>query len=153
MTADGALLDAAQRLADAERRGDVGALEQIIGADYTGYDPAGRHQDRTGVLRAYTDGRVRVATLGQSELSARVVGEVGLVTGVSAFRGKQGDEPFDFPVGAIIAKTFSFAHDLRDLTLGEDVIETRLLVRRQGVLEADHGAVGLGELVPLHLRG
>ena len=73
MTADGALLDAAQRLADAERHGDVGALEQLIGADYTGYDPAGRHQDRPGVLRAYTDGRVRVATLGQSELSARVV--------------------------------------------------------------------------------
>ncbi len=96
MTADGALLDAAQRLADAERRGDVGALEQLIGADYTGYDPAGRHQDRAGILHAYTDGRVRVATLGQSELSARVVGEVGLVTGVSAFRGKQGDEPFDF---------------------------------------------------------
>lgn len=96
MTADGALLDAAQRLADAERRGDVGALEQLIGADYTGYDPAGRHQDRAGVLRAYTYGRVQVATLGQSELSARVVGEVGLVTGVSDFRGKQGDEPFDF---------------------------------------------------------
>lgn len=96
MTADGALLDAAQRLADAERRGDVGALEQLIAADYTGYDPAGRHQDRAGVLRAYTGGRVRVATLGQSELSARVVGEVGLVSGVSDFQGKQGDEPFDF---------------------------------------------------------
>ena len=96
MTADGALLDAAQRLADAERRGDVGALEQLIGADYTGYDPAGRHQDRAGVLRAYAGGRLRVTTLGQSELSARVVGEVGLVTGVSDFQGKQGDEPFDF---------------------------------------------------------
>lgn len=40
------------------------------------------------------------------------------------------DEPFDFPVGTIIAKTFSFAHDLRDPGLGEDVIETRLLIRR-----------------------
>ena len=96
MTTDGTLLDAARRLAEAERRGDVGALEQLIGADYTGYDPAGRHQDRAGILRAYADGRVRLATLGQSELTARVVGDVGLVTGVSAFQGRQGDDPFDF---------------------------------------------------------
>jgi len=41
------------------------------------------------------------------------------------------DQPFDFPVGTIIAKSFSFAHDLRNLALGEDVIETRLLVRRE----------------------
>ncbi len=40
------------------------------------------------------------------------------------------DAPFDFPVGTIIAKTFSFANDLRDLGLGERVIETRLLIRR-----------------------
>jgi uncharacterized repeat protein (TIGR03806 family) len=40
------------------------------------------------------------------------------------------DLPFDFPVGTIISKTFSFAHDLRNLGLGEDVIETRLLVHR-----------------------
>jgi hypothetical protein len=96
VTSDGSLLDAARRLADAERRGDVGALEELIGADYAGYDPAGRHQDRALVLRAYADGRVRVSTLGQTELSARVVGEVGLVTGVSEFQGRQGDELFDF---------------------------------------------------------
>jgi ketosteroid isomerase-like protein len=95
-TPDGSLLDTARRLADAERRGDVVALEDLIGADYTGYDPAGRHQDRALVLRAYADGQVRVTTLGQSELSARVVGDVGIVTGVSEFRGRQGDEPFDF---------------------------------------------------------
>ncbi len=40
------------------------------------------------------------------------------------------DAAFDFPVGTIIAKTFSFAYDLRDLALGEEVVETRLLVRR-----------------------
>jgi uncharacterized repeat protein (TIGR03806 family) len=38
--------------------------------------------------------------------------------------------PFDFPVGTIISKTFSFAYDLRDPGLGEEVVETRLLVRR-----------------------
>jgi uncharacterized repeat protein (TIGR03806 family) len=39
--------------------------------------------------------------------------------------------PFTFPIGTIIAKTFSFADDLRNVSLGEDIIETRLLIHRQ----------------------
>jgi uncharacterized repeat protein (TIGR03806 family) len=46
-------------------------------------------------------------------------------------------KPFGFPIGTIIAKTFSFAHDLRDPGLGGNVVETRLLIRR------DFGWVGL----------
>jgi len=93
---DASLLESALRLAEAERHGGVSVLEELIAPDYTGYDPAGRHQDRAGVLRAYTDGRVLITALGQSGMRARVVGEVGLVTGVSEYRGRQGDEPFDF---------------------------------------------------------
>jgi parallel beta-helix repeat protein len=37
---------------------------------------------------------------------------------------------FDFPVGTIIAKTFSFQNDLRAPALGERWIETRLLIHR-----------------------
>ncbi len=96
MTDDGSLLAAAQRLAEAERHGDVGALEELIAADYAGFDPAGRRQDRAGVLRAYTDGRVMVTTLGQTDMLARVVGEVGLVAGVSEYQGRQGDDHFAF---------------------------------------------------------
>jgi parallel beta-helix repeat protein len=40
------------------------------------------------------------------------------------------DGAFTFPVGTIIAKSFRFAHDLRDPALGADLIETRLLIRR-----------------------
>jgi Domain of unknown function (DUF4440) len=96
VSTDGSLLEAAQRLAEAERQGDVRSLEALIGADYGGYDPAGRRQDRPGVLRAYAEGGVRVTALGQSELRARVIGEVGLVTGVSEFQGRQGEESFNF---------------------------------------------------------
>jgi hypothetical protein len=71
-------------------------LEELVAADYTGYDPAGRPQDRHGVMRAYAEGGVRVTALGQSDLRARVIGDVGLVAGVSAFQGRQGEEPFDF---------------------------------------------------------
>jgi uncharacterized repeat protein (TIGR03806 family) len=41
------------------------------------------------------------------------------------------DGVFQFPVGTIIAKTFSFGHDLRAPEVpGDDVVETRLLIRR-----------------------
>jgi len=93
---EASLLDAARRLAEAERQGDVAALEALVAPDYIGYDPAGRPQDRTRVRRAYADGTVRIAALTQRDLQARVLGETGLVSGVSAFRGKQGDEAFDF---------------------------------------------------------
>jgi ketosteroid isomerase-like protein len=96
LSSEASLLDAAQRLAEAERRGDVRILEELLAADYRGYDPAGRPQDRPSVVRAYADGGVRVTALGQSDLRVRVIGEVGLVTGVSAFQGRQGEEPFDF---------------------------------------------------------
>jgi hypothetical protein len=71
-------------------------LEELIATDYIGHDPAGRLQDRDGVMRAYAEGGVRLTALGQSELRVRILGPVGLVTGVSAFRGHQGVEPFDF---------------------------------------------------------
>ncbi len=96
MSSETLLLDTAQRLAEAERQGDVRALEELIGTDYAGYDPSGRMQDRQGVLRAYVEGGVRVTVLEQRELRARIIGEAGLVSGVSALQGRQGEEPFDF---------------------------------------------------------
>ena len=38
---------------------------------------------------------------------------------------------FDFPVGTIIAKTFTIKADLRDDASAEDIIETRLLIHRK----------------------
>jgi len=46
-------------------------------------------------------------------------------------------ESFDFPVGTVVIKSFAYPVDLRDPSLGADLIETRLLVRRA------HGWVGL----------
>ena len=36
-------------------------------------------------------------------------------------------EPFAFPVGSVLIKTFGYLHDIRDPSKGERVIETRLL--------------------------
>jgi ketosteroid isomerase-like protein len=95
VSSEAALLEAARRLADAERRGDVGALEELVAADYVGYDPSGRPQDRAGLTRGYADGTVRITTLDQRDLRAQVLGEAGFVSGVSTYRGHQGEEPFD----------------------------------------------------------
>jgi hypothetical protein len=92
---EASLLAAAQRLAGAERQGDVRALQELLAADYAGHDPAGRPQDRSSVLQAYANGRVRVTILEQSDLRARLMGEVGLVAGVSKLQGSQGEEFFD----------------------------------------------------------
>jgi len=47
------------------------------------------------------------------------------------------EQTFDMPVGTIIAKTFSYPRDMRDPSLGERLIETRLLI---------HGPEGWGGL-------
>jgi uncharacterized repeat protein (TIGR03806 family) len=47
--------------------------------------------------------------------------------GTHAVYSEQG--PFDFPVGTVIAKTFSYPRDLRDPARGRRLIETRILKR------------------------
>jgi ketosteroid isomerase-like protein len=89
---EASLLDAVEHLATAERQGDVAAIAQLLAVDYLGHDPAGRSQDRASVLRAYADGGALLTTVQLSELQARIVGEIGLVTGVSWMQGRQGLE-------------------------------------------------------------
>jgi ketosteroid isomerase-like protein len=96
LSSEASLLDAAERLAQAEQKGDIPALEQLLAQDYRGYDPFGRPQDRAGVLRDYAESGVRVTALRQSELRVRVLGDTGLVAGINAIRGQQGAGHFDF---------------------------------------------------------
>jgi hypothetical protein len=96
MNSEASLLLAAERLAEAERAGDIPALEQLLAADYQGFDPAGRSRSRDRVLQNYGEGRVRMSSLTQSQLQARLLGEVGLVFGVNALQGNDGTEHFHF---------------------------------------------------------
>ncbi len=52
-----------------------------------------------------------------------------LVVASSGTIAYQAEAPWDFPVGSIVVKTFSFPVDYRNLSLGEKLLETRLLVR------------------------
>ena len=38
---------------------------------------------------------------------------------------------FEFPVGTVMAKTFSYPHDMRDPALGERLVETRVQIREE----------------------
>lgn len=51
---------------------------------------------------------------------------VWMPEGVTA--GYRDREVFDFPVGTVFIKTFSYLHDMRDRSLGERLLETRLLI-------------------------
>ncbi|HEY7505156.1 MAG TPA: nuclear transport factor 2 family protein [Gemmatimonadales bacterium] len=95
MRSEASLLDAASRLARAEQEADLAALEDLVAPDYLGHDPAGRPQDRAGLIRALTNGSVKVAQLRQSQLTARVIGDVGLVSGVNALEGEELSLRFD----------------------------------------------------------
>ena len=96
MSSEATLRDAAERLAQAEQKGDIPALEQLMAPEYQGYDPSGRSQDRASVLRGYAEGGgVRMTTLLQSDLRVRILGDAGLVAGINVMRGQQGHEHFD----------------------------------------------------------
>jgi uncharacterized repeat protein (TIGR03806 family) len=41
-----------------------------------------------------------------------------------------GKEAFDFPVGTVLIKSFSFLRDIRDPSKGERIVETRLLIHK-----------------------
>ena len=80
---EASLLDAATRLAGAERWGNVAVLEELLAPEYRGYDVSGQMHNRTSFLLAYAKGKMRLAALRLSQLETKVMGEVGLVAGVS----------------------------------------------------------------------
>jgi parallel beta-helix repeat protein len=50
--------------------------------------------------------------------------------GMAAAYRESDSDPIDFPIGTIIAKTFTIQSDLRDENSAEELIESRLLIRR-----------------------
>lgn len=92
---ESALRETAARLIAAEQAGDISTLAVILGSDYRGYDPSGRLQDRNTVLESYRPGNVGFDLLTVSDLALRILGDVGLVAGVSRLKGHAEGERFD----------------------------------------------------------
>ncbi len=77
---------------------DTGALDALIASDYRGFDPNGRPQGRDAILSAYRPGGVRLEAYDVEDLDARVVGEVGWITGAGRIGGAWGEHVFDHSV-------------------------------------------------------
>ena len=66
---------------------DVATLGQLMTDDYIGYDPQGNPQDLAMCLAAYQPGCAKLDRFDVEETDARVMGEVGIITGKGHIHG------------------------------------------------------------------
>ncbi len=95
MTDCDSLLRAADAIRCALLGNDVYALARLVAEDYCGFDPSGSRNDRRMLLEAYAPGGVRLLAYETRDVTARVVGEVGLVMGLGRLSGRFGDHQFE----------------------------------------------------------
>ena len=74
---------------------NVDALSGMVADEYCGFDPTGAGHDRQLLLQAYGPGGVQLTEYETSEVTARVIGEVGLVMGIGSLRGSFDSQPFE----------------------------------------------------------
>ena len=97
------LLEAFDRLKEAMFANDVETLDQLMAEEYVGYDPSGNPQDKALSLDAYSPGNAELDKYDVKEVDARVIGEVGIITGKGYIHGTFAGAEFE--------------HDLRFLDL------------------------------------
>lgn len=97
------LLQTFERLREALFASDTDALREMLAGDYRGFDPRGQPQDREMTLAAYQPGAVRLTRYEVGDVDARVMGEVGVLTGTGDLAGTWG--------------AIGFAHRVRFLDL------------------------------------
>lgn len=89
------LLRAFENTRQALLRNDAVALARLLADDYCGVDPSGGKQDRTMMLHAYGPGGVQLHSYEASDVTTRIVGDVGLVMGVGTLSGSYGEHRFE----------------------------------------------------------
>jgi uncharacterized repeat protein (TIGR03806 family) len=116
---------------------------QVPAGEGVNFDPAQPFCELLSSYRFFTDGATQEPNSGvlPYDLNTPLFSDyahkhrfVWLPPGTSATYN--GRDSFTFPVGSVIIKTFSFPRDERDPSLGERLIETRLLARRASGWEA-----------------
>ncbi|MCJ7630285.1 MAG: nuclear transport factor 2 family protein [Longimicrobiales bacterium] len=88
------LLEAFAGIRRALLENDADALRKLVAHDYCGFDPTGAKHDRHMLLQSYGPGGVQLTEYETSEITARVIGDVGLVMGVGAIRGSFDGQQF-----------------------------------------------------------
>jgi len=97
------LLETFKMLREALLANDVLKLDELMAKDYIGYDPLGSPQNKRVSIDAYKPGSVNLDRYDVEDMTARVIGEVGVITGKGYIHGM-----FD---------GCEFSHDLRFLDL------------------------------------
>ena len=95
MTTTEELLHAAAAIRHALLNNDVDALARLVADDYCGFDATGCRQDRAMLLEAYAPGRVQLLKYETTDVTTRIVGDMGLVMGLGALQGRYGDHTFE----------------------------------------------------------
>jgi hypothetical protein len=89
------LLDTFEKLRDALFTCDVQRLKELMVEEYIGYDPRGNRQDLRMTLEVYQPGCVKLDTYDVEAVETRIVGEVGIITGIGYIRGKYSEHEFE----------------------------------------------------------
>jgi ketosteroid isomerase-like protein len=97
------LLETSDKIREALFANDVKALDQLMADEYVGYDPLGNPQDKAMSLEAYQAGGAKLDKYDVEDVEARVIGEVGIVSGKGHIHGTFSESEFE--------------HDLRFLDL------------------------------------
>ena len=75
-------------LAEAEIKRDVEKLAMLLDDDYLGVDPCGLLLSKEKIISTYATGDVQLESILSSELSVRIFGRTGIITGLSLINGK-----------------------------------------------------------------
>ena len=89
------LLEAFERIRHGLLNNDTDLLSRLVADDYRGFDPNGGKHDRAVLLQVYSPGGVQLHTYDTSEVTTRIVGDVGLVMGVGALSGRYDEHHFE----------------------------------------------------------
>ena len=89
------LLETFDKLRDALFANDIKLLESLIHEEYVGFDPLGNPQDKKMSLDAYQPGAAKLDKYDVEEVEARVIGEVGIITGKGYLHGTFAGSEFE----------------------------------------------------------
>ncbi|GAA4936193.1 nuclear transport factor 2 family protein [Actinoplanes utahensis] len=91
---EGGLLEAERSLQQAQRDGDVAALDRLLDDRLVAIGPDGRRYRKSDDLDAYRSGHSRIDSLTEDDLEVVVVGTTGATFALCSVSGTFGGEPF-----------------------------------------------------------
>ena len=81
------LITIENRLAEAEKHKDKGALLDLVSPTFEGVDPHGKRISRESFIQAYTSPDFTIQSLNIDNISVRIFDHIGIVLGISSFKG------------------------------------------------------------------